>query len=298
MDLLLLSVTVASLLVALVMSVAVWRLSRDARARSAARMAALSASAAGESPELPTQSESQERLDRPRSAPEIEWGAVPQPVAVNQSRPAPWAPARVSAFSGESGDRRGSDASDRRNLRHAEAAPTRDLPLAPMGEAFLGSAVAEPSSGGRQRALAIAACVLFLVVLTSGYWTIYGERSSGVGAAAVTSAMSPLELVSLRHERRGSRLAITGLVRNPTSAGHVERLAAIVFLFDQQSRFITSARADIDFTKLLPGDESPFVVAVEAPATVARYRVSFRNDGGVVPHVDRRGQEPIARELP
>ena len=60
------------------------------------------------------------------------------------------------------------------------------------------------------------------------------------------------------------------------------------------SGFLASARANVDFLKLSPGDESPFVIDVEAPANVARYRVSFRNDAGIVPHVDRRGQQPLA----
>jgi hypothetical protein len=107
-----------------------------------------------------------------------------------------------------------------------------------------------------------------------------------------------LELVSLRHERKGASLSITGLVRNPGAGAIVEELAAVVFLFDQQGNFVTSGRAEADFKKLSPGDESPFVVTLGAPTTVARYRVSFRNEAGVVPHVDRRGQEPLARELP
>jgi hypothetical protein len=78
------------------------------------------------------------------------------------------------------------------------------------------------------------------------------------------------------------------------AAGAVERLTAVVFLFDQQGGFVTSAKADVDFTKLAPGDESPFVISIDAPATVARYRVSFRTQGGIVPHIDRRGQDPVA----
>ena len=53
--------------------------------------------------------------------------------------------------------------------------------------------------------------------------------------------------------------------------------------------FVTSSRANVDFLKLGAGDESPFVVSLDAPPTVTRYRVSFRTDDGVVPHVDRRG---------
>jgi hypothetical protein len=68
----------------------------------------------------------------------------------------------------------------------------------------------------------------------------------------------------------------------------------VVFLFDQQGTFVTSARAPIDFVKLTAGDESPFVVKVQAPKSVARYRVSFRTDDGTLPHVDRRGEAPVA----
>jgi hypothetical protein len=74
----------------------------------------------------------------------------------------------------------------------------------------------------------------------------------------------------------------------------MERLSAVVFLFDQQGTFITSAKAPVDFIKLGAGDESPFVVSLDAPSNVARYRVSFRTDDGIVPHIDRRGAPPIA----
>ncbi len=52
---------------------------------------------------------------------------------------------------------------------------------------------------------------------------IFGERTTaaaGVGAAAP----SPLELVSLRHERRGATLDVTGLVRNPVNGLAVEQV--------------------------------------------------------------------------
>jgi hypothetical protein len=157
--------------------------------------------------------------------------------------------------------------------------------------------VGKPSNGG-QRTLAIVAAILFVTIVIGGYLTVFGGDPPAANAAAGVVAETPLELVSLRHERQRAGLAITGLVRNPVSGAAVERLAAVVFLFDQQGAFVTSARADVDFTKLAPGDESPFVITLNAPSNVARYRVSFRNDAGVVPHVDRRGQEPIARDTP
>ena len=279
MDIVLLAVTVVSLVVAFIMSAAAWRFSREERARRAARVAALAAAASDSGP---TAESVPLRVPEPQMArvPEadVEWA----PVAVNESKPAaPWAPARVSPFP--------SEAPERRVSRPAVEDPVR--------EAFLGSALATPSSGGRQRGLAIAACFLFVIVVIGGYWTIYGDDATNVTAAASANA-APLELVSLRHERRGTRLSISGLVRNPSGGAPVEHLTAVVFLFDQQSAFVTSSRAEVDFKRLTPGDESPFVIGVDAPANVTRYRVSFRNEAGVVPHVDRRGQEPIARELP
>ena len=69
-----------------------------------------------------------------------------------------------------------------------------------------------------------------------------------------------------------------------------------MFLFDRTGTFVTSSRANVDFLKLGAGDESPFVVTLDAPPTVARYRVSFRTDEGIVPHVDRRSASPVPGE--
>jgi hypothetical protein len=292
MEMLLIAITIVSLIVAFVMSAATWRVGREERTRSAARVAALAAAANDEARPIIASDVRQVAANeiRARMTDDITHGfaseirpaiagdvrpAVAEPVAVNDSRP--WAPARVSTFS-------------------PRPAVIDDLPLstAPFGDTFLGAAVATPASGGRQRGLAIAAMFLFVLVSAGGYWTVFGDKSTAVSAAATVGTQSPLELVSLRHERRGPRLAVTGLVRNPGAGTPVEKLAAVVFLFDQQGGFLTSARAEVDYTRLVPGDESPFVISVEAPANVGRYRVSFRNDAGVVPHIDRRGQEPIA----
>jgi hypothetical protein len=89
---------------------------------------------------------------------------------------------------------------------------------------------------------------------------------------------------------------VSGLVRNPVSGEPIQKLSAVVFLFDRMGTFVTSSRADVDFLKLGAGDESPFVVSIDAPATVSRYRVSFRTDDGVVPHVDRRNDAVGSQE--
>jgi hypothetical protein len=304
MEMLLLALTVISLIVAFVMSAAAWKLAREERTRSSARVAALAAaasapavatasSAAAIAPiapiARPAEAESTVRI-APR--PSVEPAA--EPLAVGDLRPAPWATARVSTFATPK-----AALTPRANdllLRDTTAGEllVRET-TAGLGESFLGGSITPPPSSGRQRGLAIAAAVLFVALAGGGYWMIFGQSTAT--AATADAPKAPLELVSLRHERRGGRLAVTGLVRNPAAGAPVEKLAAVVFLFDRQGGFVTSARAEVDFTRLSPGDESPFVINIDASGAVARYRVSFRNEAGVVPHVDRRGEEPVAASI-
>jgi hypothetical protein len=258
MDIILLGITIVSLAVALVMSVATWRLTRDEKKRSAARVAALSVAAgvAETVDDIPLQfvAEAKPLTKAPWSAPKVARVALDAPVA-------PVAP----------------------------VAP--DAPVLSTG--FLGASDAPRDSGGRQKSLAFAAVILFAVLSGGLVWMMSGPR--GTSAVAV-GPNSPLELVSLSHARQNQKLAVSGLVRNPAAGAPIEHLSAVVFLFDRVGTFITSSRANVDFLKLGAGDESPFVVSLDAPSTVARYRVSFRTDEGIVPHVDRRGASPAAAE--
>lgn len=251
MDTLLLGITVVSLIVALVMSVTAWRLMRAEKQRSAARIAALSAAANDGVP-----------------FPEV---PMTPPVAARPAQHAvrtPWKPAAIVASE---------------NVDVADPVITR-------AGGFLGSTQVEHHSGNRQRGLAIAT-VVFFVVITGGFMAMMSGPDA-VPAATLAADTAPLELVSLGHARESGKLAVSGLVRNPVSGKPVEKLSAVVFLFDRAGAFVTSSRAHVDFLKLGAGDESPFVVSIDAPQSVARYRVSFRTDDGVVPHIDRRGQSP------
>lgn len=167
------------------------------------------------------------------------------------------------------------------------APKTFDAPAAVVTHAtgFLGATVAPREQGSGQRTLAVAAVVLFLVLSGGLAWMMSGPRGT---TAAAMGPNAPLELMSLSHQRQDEKLAVSGLVRNPVAGKPLERLSVVVFLFDRMGTFVTSSRANVDFLKLGAGDESPFVVSIDAPSRVARYRVSFRTDEGVVPHVDRR----------
>ena len=268
MDIILLGITIVSLVVAFVMSVAAWRLMRDDKTRAAARVAALSV-AAGSAEALPVLAREPE-APVAKPAPKAPWGApriVAAPVAQAATASVPVAelplnqPSRIEP------------------VRHSE-------PLVAHASGFLGAAEVERDSGGRQKSLAFAAVMLFVVLSGGLVWMMSGPR--GTTPVAV-GPNSPLELVSLTHARQNSKLAVSGLVRNPASGKPIEHLSAVVFLFDRTGTFVTSSRANVDFLKLGAGDESPFVVSLDAPPTVARYRVSFRTDDGIVPHIDRRG---------
>jgi len=282
MDTILLAVTGISLVVALVMSVSAWRVTRDDKRRSSARIAALSLSA------FPEGSGAQGRASVDGMAARAVTETARERTEAEPAR-APWAPARISGSSGSPGSRHAADAAAHDMLLN-EPAPAREIS---HSTGFLSGTTpaAATGSSGRQHSLAIAAAVLFVGLASGLFWMMSGPR--GTTAVAVGPNM-PLELVSLRHDRQNTKLAVSGLVRNPVTGRPVERVSAVVFLFDQQGIFITSATAPVDFIKLGVGDESPFVVALDAPATVARYRVSFRTDDGVVPHIDRRGATPIA----
>ena len=269
MDTLLLGITVVSLIVALVMSVTAWRLMRDEKQRSAARIAALSAAAVDDVIEEPF--------------PEVQVTPV-------RTR-APWAPAPVEPF--DTIESAGTP--DSNSLGMPREKP--DTAAVSHAAGFLGAVVDERQTGAGQRSLAIAAVALFVILSGGLVWIMSGPE--GTTPVAV-GPNSPLELVSLSHARQNNKLAVSGLVRNPASGQPVQKLSAVVFLFDRMGTFVASSRAQVDFLKLGAGDESPFVVSLDAPATVARYRVSFRTDDGVVPHIDRRGESPapMAGEQP
>jgi hypothetical protein len=105
---------------------------------------------------------------------------------------------------------------------------------------------------------------------------------------------APLELVALGHDRDGDRLTVRGIVRNPSSGAAVDKLTAVVFMFDRDGNFLGSGRAAVEASALGPGGESTFLVTVPGASAVGRYRVSFRTDDRVVPHVDRR-EHTLAR---
>jgi hypothetical protein len=147
--------------------------------------------------------------------------------------------------------------------------------------------------------LAIGVGGAVIVLLIVALWSVGRLMAPGVDSRAAASAKAataasaaPLELVALEQTREGQTLTIHGVVRNPPAGVMIDRLAVVVAFFDVSGQQLATVRAPLDFRTLAPGDESPFQVTTSVPVGVTRYRVSFRRDEGtIVPHVDRRQQE-------
>jgi hypothetical protein len=259
------AVTLVSLALASFMGMLTWRVVALDRRREAARVAALAALAAED--------------DLPLVDPDL------------------------GAFGGRhqaSGNRQPDDQAQARLLPDAWCPPIERLDPAaepsPATEPSLFSHAERESPAGRRLVAVVGVAALMAVAIgtllfTRGSANLDGAAGLQTGArvSGAGPSRAPLELVSLRHERIGDRLTITGLVRNPRDGARVERANAVAFVFDPGGTFVASGRALVDFVTLDPGDESPFVVTVTAAGPIGRYRVGFRRqDGAVVGHVDRR----------
>lgn len=137
-----------------------------------------------------------------------------------------------------------------------------------------------------------------LALTTFGSQNVPGSETTATTTAAKAKAdAAPLELLSLRHTQEPDRIVITGLVQNPRTAAPIAHVAATVFVFGPDGTFLSSNQAPLDYTTLTPGGESQFVVSVPVSGQVSRYRVGFRTkDGQVLPHVDKRGPDAIAQK--
>ena len=303
MESLLLIVTVVSVALGTVMALVAWRLLRDNRDRSAARVDALANMAREGSLITPAEPEivvaparRREAIAPPAIAPVAHAAAqLPAPAAPAIAPPSEpsWdlalRPGATSAHFTASVPHVPADPTPRRDI--LREAPVHDL----IGSSAMFGADPVPAAPNR-RWLALAAVV---VVMVAGAAAVYSLRTWDVfgaiaNAAAAPRDAQPLELLSLRHTTDDSgAFTVTGLVQNPNTSRRLRGVVAVVYLFDQQGRFLASGRAALDVSSFSPGDESSFVVKVPATANVSRYRVGFRlDDGGVVAHIDRRGQVP------
>jgi hypothetical protein len=156
-------------------------------------------------------------------------------------------------------------------------------------------------SSGMGRLLAIAGIGIVVVgILVVGVVSISSSARTPTTskAAEPPAASAPLELVALGHEREHDRLTVRGIVRDPRGGPSVDRLSAVVFVFGTNGDFVTSSRAAVEPSSLVPGSEATFVVTINNLQAVGRYRVSFRSDDRILAHVDKRERAAIAAPQP
>ena len=158
------------------------------------------------------------------------------------------------------------------------------------GEVVIGSVFDRGTEGLRGRPVikVVAGAVMLLLIAAVVFLSSRTTDSALATPYPQSAAGKPLELMSMRYQRQGTTLTVSGLVRNPSGGAVVNRVTAVVFAFDRTGAFVASGRAPLDFSALVPGDESPFVVTVPNVSDVARYRVTFRSGDTVVRHIDRR----------
>jgi hypothetical protein len=258
MEVVLLTVTLVSLATAIGTSFLAWRVIRAERVRSEARIAALAADLDAEDRQGPV------RPDHPQPKP----APVPAPVI-------PAAPIYEPLV----------------------ALPITDVPAAASQGMFV-----EPARGrSMTRVVAGVGVAAAIVVLVIGTLVMTSERSTpaqarrpaGAPAAATTTGELSLELIALGHEREKDRLTVRGVVRGASAAEG--GLTAVVLLFNREGTEIGSGRTEVAPAGPDPSGERPFVISVRSAGDVGRYRISFRSDDHVVPHVDRRGQAGTAK---
>ena len=243
MDMTLIIVSIVSLLVAAVMSVIAWRLLRDERLRSSARVATLAAEIHNGSVDAAANFPAREVVDD----------------FVLRRTP-------VDASSSE---------------MFAAAPPRSRLPIAAaVGVFVVGVAVsAVLFLGGEDQSADAQSPAANGAVESEAPATQRSSRSA---------AVAPLELVALGHERDSDGLTVRGVLRNPSGGSEVSHLSAVVLLFNRDGGYVATGRAPVQAATLGPGGETTFVVTISGAPDVQRYRVSFRTEQDVVPHVDHR----------
>lgn len=177
-------------------------------------------------------------------------------------------------------------------------APRREAPQVLPAPAMFVASHERGAPGRRWATVAVVA-----IVMAGGLAVAYGLHSTrqrdraGTATAstapiAPAAARPPMALLSLKHDvGRDGTFTVIGLVQNPADGQPLQRVEAVVYLFDDQGNYFAMGRAPLDFTQLRPGEESPFEIRMPNVSHVARYRVGFRMaDGEAVSHVDRRGQ--------
>ena len=257
-----------SLVVALVMSVAAWRLMRDEKQRSAARVAALSVAARQHGPirsRLPYARE-QSRRDREANARRGLRRSATRAASIQVSATRPNAAQSAVALRIVTLTRRSGVIRTRSGFLGATEIPRDAAAVRNRSRLRPGLFVGDIGRAG--------------VDDVGPEGTLRGRGRPELAARAV-SLTTRVRTTSSRC-RAGSQSGD----RQPSSTCRRSCSCSIAM-----GTFVTSSRANVDFLKLSAGDDAVRRVARRAGDGVALSR-EFRTDEGIVPHIDRRSASP------
>ena len=249
MDFVLGTVTLLALATAVAMGAVTWRLVREERRRSAARLAVLAA-------------ELQRRQATSRSPRSAGRPSTVEPVA---TRSTPAAPVDVT-------------------IRGPEPPPATNEPDTQDVDLF-GTPV--DATGGWSRRLAgmgVAGIVLLVAVSAAIFTSAAANRENETTA----TDQIPVELLALNHEREDGLLAISGTIRNPLDGKVATHMIVLALAFDRGRRDGRHPTGPSRARDATPGGASPLSPFPCRPHGPGRYRISFLIDETTVPHIDRR----------
>ena len=265
MDVALVTVTAISLTMALAMGVVTWRLIREERRRSDARVATLMA-----------------ELDRPHGR---SVGPHERNVPPTRNTPPPVRAAEPSPPRGRTGPATPT-------APPVRATATAVAPLVPQSPTGLFATTTGSATSLRPFLATVAASAVVLAAVS--FAMLSGDTAADPGAGTP----QPVELLSLTHAREGEYLAITGSIRNPSGGIERGQLSVTATVFDQDGTVVGTRQTPLPMAVLPPGTEAPFSISLPDADRINRYRISFMQGQTSVPHVDRRRPGDQARLAP
>lgn len=262
MDVALVTVTAISLTMALAMGVVTWRLIREERRRSDARVATLMAEF--DRPHGRSVGPHERNLPPIRNTPPPVRVAEPPRDRTDPATPAP--PVRATA--------------------------PAVAPLVPQSPAGLFATTTGSPTSLRPFLATVAASAVVLAAVS--FAMLSGDTPADPGAGTP----QPVELLSLTHAREGEYLAITGSIRNPSGGIERGQLSVTATVFDQDGTVVGTRQTPLPMAVLPPGTEAPFSISLPDADRINRYRINFMQGQTSVPHVDRRRPGDQARLAP
>ena len=247
-------VTVLALLMTVGMGVVTWRLVREERRRSAARLSVLTAELA--------------RHDARRDMRDVRDMRDMDERPPASHPPAPGPPALAA------------DSSRQPSSRVEEAGRT---PVSSNTPTDLFQTRPDETEGWTRRLAGFGIAGVVLVVISAAVLTFPGDRRDPL----LEEAQVPVELLTLTHEHHDGMLAISGVVRSPGDGPEERHLTVMALALDRDGTVVATGQASLEPTDLPAGTESTFVVSLAAD-DATRYRISFLFGDATVPHLDRR----------